>query len=60
MGFRLVKIQISLLVSAYGCIQGNVFIMTNLQIWEKLYDIRLMLCLIFPYKVVLCSLQVIK
>ena len=56
-GCRLVKRQFSQLVSAYGRFQGNLFIIRGLQICEKLYDVRLMLCLIFPYKVFLSSLQ---
>ena len=31
--------------------------MSNLQIYDKLYDVRFMLCLIFPYKEFLSSLQ---
>ena len=33
------------------------FIIRDLQIFEKLFDVRLMLRLIFPYKVFLSSLQ---
>ena len=47
-GCRLVKSQYSQLVLAYD---------RDLQICEKLYDVRFMLCLIFPYKVFLSSLQ---
>ena len=54
---RLVKSQFSLLVSVYGRFQGNSFIVSDLQICEKLYDVRFMFCLIFPYQVFLSSLQ---
>ena len=56
-GCRLIKSQFSQLVSAHGRFQGNFFIIHGLQICEKLYDVRFMLCLIFPYKVFLSSLQ---
>ena len=32
-------------------------LMSNLQICDKLYDVRFMLCLIFPYRELLSSLQ---
>ena len=55
-GYRLVKSQFSQLVSACGRFQGNFFITSDLQTCEKLYDARFMLRLIFPYKVLFCSL----
>ena len=46
-GCRLVKSNFSQLVLACGCFQVNFSIMSDLQIFEKLYDVRFMLCLIF-------------
>ena len=56
-GFRLVKSQFPQLVSAYGHFQVNSFIIRDLQICEKLYDLRYMFCSIFPDKMFLSSLQ---
>ena len=56
-GCRLVKSHFSQLVSAYDRFQGNFFMMGNVHICEKLYEVRFMLYLIFPYKVFLSSLQ---
>ena len=56
-GCRLVKSHFSQLVSAYDRFQGIFFIMGNVHICEKLNEIRFMLYLIFPYKVLLSSLQ---
>ena len=56
-GCRLVKSHFSKLVSAYDRFQGNFFMMGNVHICEKLYEVRFMLYLIFPYKVFLSSLQ---
>ena len=52
----LAKSQFSQIVSAYGFFQGN-FFMSDLQICEKLLDVRFMLRLIFHNKVFLCLLQ---
>ena len=55
--FSLSLSQFSQLVLVYGRFQGNSFIIRDLQICEKLYDVRFMFFLIFPYKVFLFSLQ---
>ena len=56
-GCRLVKSQFFELVSEYGRFQWDFFIIRDLQICKKLYEVRFMLCLIYPYKVFLSSLQ---
>ena len=45
--YRLIKSQFSQLVGACGRFQGIFFIISDLQICEKLYDVGFMLCLIF-------------